>query len=25
VMEPIWLRNEIAGKIERMWKKYNKN
>ena len=25
VLEPLWLRNEIAGKIERMWNKYNKN
>lgn len=22
VLEPIWLRNEIAGKIQRMWNKY---
>lgn len=25
VLEPEWLRKEIAGKIERMWNKYNKN
>ena len=25
VLEPLWLRNEIAGKIERMWNKYKKN
>ena len=24
VLEPLWLRNEIAGKIMRMWNKYNK-
>lgn len=24
VIEPIWLRKEIAGKIKRMWNKYNK-
>lgn len=24
VLEPLWLRNEIAGKIKRMWNKYNK-
>lgn len=24
VLEPEWLRKEIAGKIERMWNKYNK-
>lgn len=23
VLEPIWLRKEIAGKIKRMWNKYN--
>ena len=22
VLEPLWLRKEIAGKIERMWNKY---
>ena len=25
VLEPLWLRKEIAGKIERMWNKYNKD
>jgi len=25
VLEPIWLRKEIAGKIKRMWNKYNTN
>ena len=25
VLEPIWLRKEIAGKIERMWNKYQKD
>ena len=24
VLEPLWLRKEIAGKIKRMWNKYNK-
>ena len=24
VLEPLWLRKEIAGMIERMWNKYNK-
>ena len=24
VLEPLWLRREIAGKIMRMWNKYNK-
>ena len=24
VLEPLWLRREIAGKIKRMWNKYNK-
>ena len=24
VIEPLWLRKEIAGKIKRMWNKYNK-
>ena len=24
VLEPLWLRKEMAGIIERMWKKYNK-
>lgn len=24
MIEPIWLRKEIAGKIKRMWNKYNK-
>ena len=24
VLEPEWLRKEIAGKIKRMWYKYNK-
>lgn len=24
VLEPLWLRNETAGKIKRMWNKYNK-
>ena len=24
VIEPLWLRKEIAGKIKRRWKKYNK-
>ena len=24
VLEPLWLRTEIAGKIKRMWNKYNK-
>ena len=23
VLEPLWLRNELAGKIKRMWNKYN--
>ena len=23
VLEPLWLRKEIAGKIKRMWNKYN--
>ena len=23
VLEPLWLRNEIIGNINRMWKKYN--
>jgi len=22
VLEPLWLRKEIAGKIKRMWNKY---
>ena len=25
VLEPLWLRKEMAGKIKRMWNKYNKN
>ena len=25
VLEPIWVRKEIAGKIKRMWNKYNTN
>ena len=25
VLEPVWLRKEIAGKIKRMWNKYNTN
>jgi hypothetical protein len=25
VLEPEWLRKEIAGKIERMWNKYKYN
>ena len=25
VLEPQWLRKEIAGKIKRMWNKYNEN
>ena len=25
VLKPLWLRKEIAGKIKRMWNKYNKN
>jgi len=25
VMEPLWLRKEIAGKIKRMWNKYSQN
>ena len=25
VIEPIWLRNEIAGKIERKWNKYKED
>lgn len=25
VIKPIWLRKEIAGKIKRMWNKYNKD
>ena len=25
VLEPLWLRKEIAGKIKRMWNKYNKD
>lgn len=25
VIEPIWLRKEIAGKVKRMWNKYKKN
>ena len=24
VLEPLWLRKEITGKIMRMWNKYNK-
>lgn len=24
VLEPLWLRKEITGKIKRMWNKYNK-
>ena len=24
VLEPLWLRKGIAGKIKRMWNKYNK-
>jgi predicted DNA-binding transcriptional regulator YafY len=24
VLEPEWLRKELAGKIKRMWNKYNK-
>ena len=24
VLEPLWLRKEIAGKIKQMWNKYNK-
>ena len=23
VLEPMWLRNEIANKVNRMWNKYN--
>ena len=25
VLEPLWLRKEIAGKIKRMWNKYNED
>ena len=25
VLEPVWLRKELAGKINRMWNKYNKD
>ena len=25
VLEPLWLRKEIAGKIERMWNKYKED
>ena len=25
VLEPIWLRKEIAGKIKRMWNKYKED
>lgn len=25
VLEPLWLRKEIAGKIKRMWKKYKED
>ena len=25
VLEPKWLRNEIASKIKRMWNKYKRN
>ena len=25
VIEPIWLRKEIAGKVKRMWNKYKKD
>ena len=25
VLEPMWLRKEIAGKVRRMWDKYKKN
>lgn len=25
VLKPLWLRKEIAGKIKRMWNKYNEN
>ena len=25
VLEPLWLRNEVAGKIKRMWNKYNED
>ncbi len=25
VLEPLWLRKEIAGKIKRMWNKYSQN
>ena len=25
VLEPLWLRKEIASKIKRMWNKYNKD
>jgi len=25
VLEPLWLRKEIAGKIKRMWNKYKED
>ena len=25
VLEPLWLRKEIAGKVKRMWNKYNED